>query len=172
MSGSLEGLLALPPLTVWELTSIISSLTALVAVIIGPIVQLYVAKRQIRSTTISANRQAWINSLRDNVSAVWACGSDVRTLRSAVTSDPVATTKIQEEIRQAKILINRIRLSINPEETDHQELVRLLEHLWAVADSVVPKDPKHEEWQKVQRDLMAVSRRILKDEWKRVKRGD
>src|SRR5277367_5082703 len=102
MSVSLQALLNSIPLTVWVFSLIISSLTALVAVIVGPLIQLRVAKRQIRSTTISANRQAWINTLRDNLATIRAYSSDVRELRAEPTADPSMTAKIQEEARQAK----------------------------------------------------------------------
>jgi hypothetical protein len=48
-------------------TALISSLTALAAVVFAPIVSIYVAKRQIRASVVSVNRQAWINRLRDEL---------------------------------------------------------------------------------------------------------
>ena len=74
---ALWGAIASVAPTVW-----VSSLTALVAVIVAPLIQLRIAKRQIRSTTISANRQVWINTLRDNLATLWAYSSDVRELRA------------------------------------------------------------------------------------------
>lgn len=172
MSVSPQALLNSIPLTVWVFSLIVSSLTALVAVIVGPLIQLRVAKRQIRSTTISANRQAWINTLRDNLATIRAYCSDVRELRAAQTNDPAMTAKIQEEARQAKILLAKVELSLNATEEDHQELIRTVERLWNISGSVVPDNTKGEEWERAVKDLMTVAKRILKAEWNRVKRGD
>jgi hypothetical protein len=153
--------------TVW-----FSSLTALVAVIVGPLIQLRIAKRQIRSTMISANRQVWINTLRDNLATLWAYSSDVRELRVAYTNDPVLTAKIQDEAREARILLNRIRLSVNTSEGDHHHLVQIVERLWNIADSVGPNNTKGQEWQETIKDLMTTAPQMLKKEWERVKKGD
>jgi hypothetical protein len=152
--------------------SIISSLTALVAVIVGPLVQLRVAKKQIRSTTVSANRQAWINSLRDNLATLRAYSSDVRGLRTADTNDPSLTAKIQKKGRRANVLLAKVRLSLNPTEKDHQELMQRVQQLWDISDSVSPNNAKGEEWERNAQDLMTVAQRILKAEWNRVKEGD
>jgi len=49
------------------LISLISASTALVASVIGPFVTLTVAKRQFNATVLSANRQKWIETLRDSL---------------------------------------------------------------------------------------------------------
>jgi len=49
------------PLTI----SLVSACTALVASIVGPLVTLAVARRQFNATVLSANRQKWIETLRD-----------------------------------------------------------------------------------------------------------
>ena len=43
---------------------IITALTALAAVTVGPFLSIYVAKKQINSAALSTNRQEWINKLR------------------------------------------------------------------------------------------------------------
>jgi hypothetical protein len=47
--------------------SAISAATALVASILGPIVTLKVSRRQFSANVLSANRQKWIETLRDRV---------------------------------------------------------------------------------------------------------
>ena len=104
-------------MTVWTFSVVVSSVTVLVAVIVGPLIQLHVAKRQIRSTTVSSNRQAWINNLRDNLATIQAYSSDVRELRAAHMHDPALTAKIQERARQAKILamvLTHLRIVVTP----------------------------------------------------------
>ena len=48
-----------------ETIAVISAVTALLAVLLSPLVSLWSAQRQSRVTVLSANRQAWINTLRD-----------------------------------------------------------------------------------------------------------
>jgi ABC-type transport system involved in cytochrome bd biosynthesis fused ATPase/permease subunit len=48
-------------------TQAISAITALVAVIVSPIISIYIAKRQVHASVVSANRQKWIDSLRDQL---------------------------------------------------------------------------------------------------------
>ena len=111
------------------LISLISACTALVASIVGPVVTLAVSKRQFSATVLSANRQKWIESLRDLLAEVislliaallvrerwkdkWNKG------RGAVAADPALLEKVQRlALAQAKV-----RLMINPEEKDHLHL--------------------------------------------------
>lgn len=48
-----------------ETVAIVSAVTALFAVALGPLVSMWAAQRQSRVTVLSANRQAWINTLRE-----------------------------------------------------------------------------------------------------------
>ena len=160
------------PTDIWAFGLISAPVIALVAVIVGPLIQLSVAKRQIRSTTISANRQVWINRLRDDLATIWAYAANVRLVRASFTNDPAMTAKAQEQAREAYVLLNRIRLSVNTGEGDHRDLVQIVERLWNIADSVTPTLPKSEAWQQAVTDLMATAPRILKSEWMRVKKGD
>jgi hypothetical protein len=49
-------------------TGVITALTAFLAVVFSPLVTLAVARRQLRGSVVSTNRQAWINELRKAVS--------------------------------------------------------------------------------------------------------
>src|SRR5439155_18275459 len=137
-----------------------SPMIALVAVIVGPLIQLRIAKKQIRSATVSANRQAWINTLRDNLATIRAYSSDVRELRASYQQDPALTVKIQEEARQATILIAKVDLSLNPNERDHQELLRAAQRLWNISDSVVPDNTRSAEWEKAVHDFTTQAKSI------------
>ena len=50
--------------------------------------------------------------------------------------------------------------------------MRTVERLWNISDSVVPDNTRGEEWEHPVRDFMTLAQRILKAEWKRVKKGD
>jgi hypothetical protein len=172
MSGNLQDLLHSIPLTVSAFSLIASPLIAVLAVIVGPLIQLRIAKKQIRSTTVSANRQAWINALRENLATIRAYSSDVRELRVAHTADAAMTAIVQEEARQAKILIAKVDLSLNPKEKGHEELLRAVRRLWDISDSVGPNNTRGEEWERAVQDFMGQAKSILKAEWERVKKGD
>jgi len=47
--------------------AIVSAITALVAVIVSPLVSIIVAKNQISASVVSSSRQVWINRLRDEL---------------------------------------------------------------------------------------------------------
>ncbi len=162
----------LTPTGIWAFGLIAAPVIALVAVIVGPLIQLRIAKRQIRSTTISANRQAWINRLRDDLATMWAYAANVRVVRASFTNDPIVSAKAQEQAREAYVLLNRIRLSVNTSEGDHRDLVQIVERLWNIADTVTPNSPNSEAWGQAVKDLMTTAPRILKSEWVRVKKGD
>lgn len=50
--------------------AVVSAITAIVAVIVGPLVSIFVAKNQINASVVSTNRQTWINRLRDELATL------------------------------------------------------------------------------------------------------
>src|SRR4030095_6152139 len=116
------------------LFSLISACTALVASIAGPFVTLMVAKRNFNATVLSANRQKWIESLRDalaeNISLLiaalviklkwkdkWDRG------RGALVAEPALLDKVQRMV----LTQTKIRLLLNPNEADHQRLYHAID---------------------------------------------
>ena len=67
--------------------ALVSACTALVASVAGPSVQLLIARRQINANLISANRQKWIEALRDLISELWRCSRWERTSSSRRTEN-------------------------------------------------------------------------------------
>lgn len=154
------------------IAALLSSLTALVAVIVAPLVQSRVAKRQIWAATVSANRQAWINLLRDTLATLHAYSSDVREFRVSGTSDPLLAKEVQEKARQATLLLAKLTLFLNPNEQEQQQLLGAVIRLWNISDSTTPNNPKGDDWQRAAQEMTALGQQILKSEWERVKRGD
>jgi hypothetical protein len=87
------------------LISLVAAATALVASIAGPVVTLTVAKRQFNATVLSANRQKWIEELRDCLAeliSLLVAALVVRTKwkdkwdkgRAALTSDTALLEKL------------------------------------------------------------------------------
>ena len=66
--------------------TIISALTALAAVILAPLVSIYVVRKEVNAQVISTNRQVWINRLRDELAHFIR---DVRHVPSSHAADAI-----------------------------------------------------------------------------------
>jgi len=157
------------------LLSLISACTALVASIAGPFVTLVVAKRNFNATVLSANRQKWIESLRDMlaelisllvaalvVKAKWKDKWDRG--RSAVTAEPALLEKVERLV----LAQTKIRLLLNPNESDHQQLFQAIDNATRRLQSAESEDAETESDIEL---ITALAQKILKREWLRVKHG-
>jgi len=82
----------------------------------------------------------------------------------AIAADPTLLHKLERVV----LVQWKIRLLINPSETDHQELYRAIETAFARIQSEEANDSDTEaDLQKITR----LGQAILKREWERVKRG-
>jgi hypothetical protein len=114
--------------------SLVSACTALVASIAGPIVTLAVARRQFNASVLSANRQKWIETLRDMLSewiSILATASVVRTTWKAEWDGglgPIsARGELLDKVQRLVLVQAKIRLLLNPLEADHEELRRAID---------------------------------------------
>ena len=133
------------PLTLVEILAVVSAATALVAVIVGPISAYYIAKKQITASVISANRQAWINELRDHLAQVHSI-----LFRLPMTlKTPVATTVVtapgqfaglRDAIEEATLIRAKIVLMLNPKEQAHKDLAEALDAALSVASAAASQD--------------------------------
>jgi hypothetical protein len=121
------------------------------------------------ASVVSANRQAWINSLRNAIADYLAKEAMARNLNRVSYSDPSSLVRIEEIMRLAW----RIDLLLNPQEEDHSRLVTLLT---TMTNTINRKDPcspvvdkNIDDWRQ---QVIALSQTILKREWERVKRGN
>src|SRR5262245_26883815 len=111
------------------LLSLISACTALVASIAGPLTALGVAKRQFNATVLSANRQKWIESLRDQVAAMVSLLVTATVAKSNFKGSwdggqaLLANNPVMLEKLELLVMVQwKIRLLLNPTESDHQKL--------------------------------------------------
>ena len=149
--------------------AVVSAVTALVAVIVGPLVSVLVAKNQINASVVSSNRQEWINRLRDELATLVGI---VHHLPSAHANGSVTTNEAIAEHGKFVEQFQVIKLLINPKETDHQELVRLIELAdKKIIDSINKKVAGASEFEAVGQRIVAQSQIVLKREWERVKNG-
>ena len=171
------------PSTWKDLVSVISAATALVAVVVSPIVSFKIAKRQINASNVSSKRQVWIDELRKDVAEALALISRVQELKrpspdlSREEQLGVFDRRVEAELRATELLM-RIKLRLNPNEEEHNDLVRAFQAL-----SSASPDPKPDETdeQKLKllagffsaRDkVLAITQKILKSEWNRVRKGE
>lgn len=147
--------------------SIIAAVTALVAVVVGPIVSVWIARRQIRASVVSTNRQDWINTLRDSISDCLAKQTMIRKFNALEYADNSSLPRIEEVI----MLCTRIELLINPNEPDHAELA---EQICKITNTLNQQNSANSEFDvdAAHERVIRLSQSILKREWERVKSGD
>jgi hypothetical protein len=163
----------------------ISAATALVAVFVGPIVTLWIARRQIqvslrqietsadvanrqiRASVVSNNRQQWINTLRDTIADFIAKQVMVRTRNEKSFANDDSFPRMEEMLR----LAYKIQLLINPTEKDHAELVELIFDMANTVSRTSPR-PKEFDLNRIVQRVVDLSQAILKREWDRVKCGE
>jgi hypothetical protein len=155
-----------------DIATNITAVTALVAVILGPIVSVYIVRRQIRASVISTNRQAWIDDLRGAI-AEYLKAKEIIVL-IAMGTGLYDKTAAQRETENMIMLIYRIQLLINPNEHDHAKLATLLlGQLGEVAKSCQPGSGKKDiDIGQSNAEIILLAQSILKREWERVKRGN
>lgn len=143
----------------------LSALTALVAVVVGPFVSVYITKRQIQMSAVSSSCVEWIKQLRDLVAELLA---EYRFVD--FDSVPGQTPKVLKATLQRLFRIEtQIKLMLNPDETEHKELMRVVENAVTYADSFaqnkLAKITEHVQ------AIQATATLILKKEWEVVKAG-
>jgi hypothetical protein len=150
-----------------EWLALVSAITALAAVVLSPLVAMWAAERQSRVAVLSANRQSWINALRDLIAECMSTSGLVHI--ADWSTRPQA--EYEAKMERLSFLIAKIRLMLNPNEPDHQRLSELLGELLKSM-----RGPKAQEVKdtvagaKAVRELVPLSQTILKREWERVKR--
>jgi hypothetical protein len=157
------------------LISLVSACTALVASVIGPMVTLTVAKRQIAASVVSANRHKWIEGVRDMIAEVisllvaavvvkakWQTQWDQG--RGPLTEDPAMLAKLERIV----LARSKIDLLLNPSERDHQ---RLREAIHVAFKHLQSEQSVDSETESDIETITTLAQSILKREWQRVKLG-
>jgi hypothetical protein len=135
-----------------------SELTAFAAILaaFAAIYAAHIAARSQISAVRSGLRVKWIEDMRQDVSELLAYGM----LK--------ATQKLGEEDRErvlnTKVVLSRVQMRINPEQSEHVELQKLLTDALS-AQSL-------EEHNLTQVEVIVLARKIFKAEWKRAAKGE
>ena len=172
----------LPSWSVEEWTKIITASVALVAVIVGPILQWRIARRQ-AADNISSKRQNWIDELRKDSAEFLRILARLEELKRPNPGlSPEDQKLVFDEMAAATArgyeLGILIKLRLNPNEDQHIKLVQQFSELAAVSKAQV-SDETLEQREVSQRKFMEGRdkiikqiQEILKREWERVKRGN
>lgn len=165
----------------------VAAVTALFAVFLSPLVSYWIARRQINAQVISVNRQEWINTLRDYVAEFLNLTAFLKGLEPVPPVTPSMLGGSVDEREEAQLVresnaieserlerihlaLAKINLLLNPKEKDHQDLVKLLnDSLSATREHLSNREAVVHYRRK---EIIALSQKILKKEWERVKRGD
>ena len=121
-------------------------------------------------------RQAWIDALRNDlsefISTIDALTSFLRIKASRSATPAEVVSFLQEkyvDVQRMGVSYHRIMLRLNPDE--HTALIATLQELLAVMSSHAKAvDESHVE--RLIKAVVAESQRVLKSEWRRVKRGE
>lgn len=139
---------------------VLSLIVAVLAVFFGPLIQLFIAKAHIRASVLSANRQRWIDQLREQVAELITLACDLKARAEFPALDGPTTLQKTFEMQLRR---STIELLLNPKEKDHQQLAKLI----GEATAGITKPPDEDKTNI--RAIVALSQAILKREWERVK---
>jgi hypothetical protein len=152
----------------------LTATSALVSGVVGPIVSISVARRQIKATVISNNRERWIEALRDAIAEYIALVASVALIEHCTSGDMGEMVRADEESRRTAermmLAKSRILLMTDPNHGCHGELCRNIEKVHVALLSNEPLTV--EDWRSQLETITSAGRAVLKAEWARVKRGD
>lgn len=162
MIKALQDIASTNPAAFAAITSLASVLTALAAVSVSPLLTYINARNQIRANLVSANRQAWINGLREELAELFELLMWQFRLRPGTYSGEEGYRYEAEKRSRIRLLTNKVRLRLNPNESDAQLLLEYLEKLQSCDESI---------FEELMENTVSKGQEILKAEWKRVKKG-
>jgi hypothetical protein len=123
------------------------------------------ADQQIKASVLAGNRQAWINTLREEMADLADAILFVRM--EWIESEERGRSALERNRERIFKRYMKISLLINPSEEDHSELVSKIDEILPKISGESAGEVDFFSWQ---REFVALSQRILKHEWERVKR--
>ena len=143
--------------------SVIALVIALAAVIFGPLVQNWTARRQ----TLAAMRQQWIENLRSTLVEY------MTTTRVFCTKLKVdnkrATQDVYETLQSLHSTKYRVELMVNPKEDRN---IKLMQQMTRLESAIGGANKGSEDFKPILRDIVLASQEVLKYEWDRIKRWE
>lgn len=152
------------------LTDLLPGITTIGGAIIGATVSYLVSRYQFRAAVLSKNRQDWINSLRDCLAEYNAILYD--TFAHAHSGGRIGDARDHANaFMRANAIRSKVTLLLNPTESDHSDLVDIMRQM---SDSATRADeaPAATAFAEQDNQFISLAQKILKREWKRVKKGE
>jgi hypothetical protein len=155
--------------------SLITALTALLASVLGPIVTFAVARHQFRASVVSTNRQKWIDTFRDRLAELLSVVNAAQVIKRtsadqwrAVAVAVLDNPALAEKIEKAFMAVAQIQLLTKGAEPVHQALN---DAIGAAMDHLLDDDLNDREVSDRILEITGIARGIIREEWRRVKRG-
>jgi hypothetical protein len=140
---------------------------AALAVVVGPLISLYIAKNQSNTSLqlskqqlLGPMRQAWINELRELV--VEITSNCLHYWQTGTYQDLE-----NDEYKRITYISHKIRLMVNPNETDHIELLNKIESMTNAAGAASGKEDQV--FFDAYISVIQTAQLVLKREWAVVK---
>src|SRR6202790_842305 len=109
----------------------VTASTALISAVTGPLVSYIVARRQIRASVISSNRERWTEALRDSVAEYVSLLLSASMVKQTIGQDPLkAVTEdhvLLQTVGRIILVKNKILLMTNPSDGRYTKLCELVE---------------------------------------------
>src|SRR3954468_2624886 len=110
MFKALQDFASANPAAFSAIAALAAAVTALAAVIISPVITYFISRKQIRATLVSANRQAWINALRDELAELFELLKWEHLLRPGTLSGEEGYRYGAEKRSRIQFLLLKIKL--------------------------------------------------------------
>ena len=150
----------------------VTASTALTSAVFGPFVSYVIARRQIRASVISNNRERWNEALLDSLAEYIGLLLSAAMIKQSVGQDPLKAVSedraLLKIVERGVLVKSKVMLMTNPKDS-----LQLCDVLEATYQALVSNDPQTRA--KIRSGSEAITqagRDVLKAEWARVKRGD
>jgi hypothetical protein len=159
-----------------EWITLIFASNAMIASIAGPVVSTRIARTQFKANVLSVNRQKWIETMRDLIASLVAQLQTTAAVRRTVDEpaseviarDPELLKRVENLLRT----IAKIELMLSPFNERHQTLNTLMRDAVEELRTPTHEGELEEQIDAMSRDIVSISREILRFEWARVKRAE
>jgi len=153
------------------LVTILSLVTAMLAVLFGPLISWFIAKRRddislkvAKKQVVAPIRQKWIDRLRDLIAEMLSIAHYYHIAQAG--DDSPEGEEAETEVHKKMLFLQReVELMINPKESEHRELA---ERLGKLAFGLNDRENWYSFGTQIT-EATELAQRILKTEWTRVK---
>jgi hypothetical protein len=144
------------------IATIISAITALVAVLVGPFLTACIQRRE----RLSEMREKWINELRDVLASV-------AFHAEACAAIPVHPFQESKEFKDAYAFLvqqeGKAKMMLNPKEADHRRLQTCLENIVLLINARALGVNQMDEMRALTTKLIPIAQAVIKEAWDRTK---